>query len=390
MNVNNFIFSLFYSTSKDLIFAICKIFTAMKKQILTLLLNGLVLFLFSQTNEFRFNLVIHTDTVCPGDEVLVTANITSGIPPFQFKDESGDIISPPFKVFLDSTDIIIVSGKDAIGGTWDDNIKINIYKKPDITIKSDIVSGCQPLEVSFNEETSSTLKRNYYWKFGDGGISQDKNPNHIFEEYGNFTVDLEVRETHGDKVCRETETAPFTIDVFEKPESNFIVDEDVQNVITPTFYFENLSDIMANSYWDFGDTDSSIIYSPSHKYDSIGDYIVKLVTETSYGCRDTATKIVTVNTLMTFYQANAFTPDNDGINDVFVFKGFELDTDEFNFKVYDRWGHIIFETNDVNQGWDGHVYGNKLGKPGIYAYVVVIKDFKGVEFTESGIINLIR
>ena len=362
----------------------------MNKYFFTILLNGLVLFTFSQTNEFKFNLVIHTDTVCPGDEVLLTANITNGVPPFQFKDETGDIISPPFKVYLDSTEVIVVSGKDGIGGTWTDNIKINIYKKPEIKIKSDLVSGCQPLEVSFNEETNSSVKRNYYWEFGDGGISRNKNPNHIFEEYGNFSIILELRETHGTKVCIETETAPFTIDVFEKPESNFIVDEDVQNLITPTFYFENLSYIKHNSYWAFGDSDSSIIYSPSHKYDSIGDYVVKLITETTYGCRDTATKIVSVHKITSFFQANAFTPDNDGINDVFIFKGYELDLDAFNFKVYDRWGHIIFETSDVNQGWDGHVYGRKLGKTGIYAYVVVYRDYKGVEFTESGTINLIR
>ena len=345
---------------------------------------------FSQTNEFKFTLTIHTDTVCSGDEVLLTANIISGVPPFQFNDDEGYIISPPFKLYLDSTEVITISGKDAIGSTWTSSIKVNIYKIPKIDIKSDILSGCQPLEVNFNEEASNSANRKYYWTFSDGGISFDKNPEYVFEDYGMFNVSLEVRESHGNKVCKNKETAIFTIDVFEKPESRFIVDEDVQNNITPTFYFDNQSDVTCNSFWSFGDNDSSIVYDPSHKYDSIGDYKVSLITETAEGCRDTSIKYVTVQRVQTFFQANAFTPDNDGINDVFIFKASEINLDEFDFKVYDRWGHIIFETHDINEGWTGSVYGGKTARPGLYVYTVTYKDFKDVEFTESGTITLIR
>lgn len=362
----------------------------MKRYFLLIVLSGFFTLAFSQTNEFKFNLVIHTDTVCPGDEVLLTVNITSGSPPFQFKDEEGYIISPPFKIYPDSTEVIIISGKDAIGSSWTSSIRVNTFKKPEIEIKSDILAGCQPLEVNFNEEASNSVNRKYYWKFGDGGISFDKNPKYIFEEYGYFSVTLEVREKHGVKVCRNTEIAPFSIDVYQKPEAKFVVDEDVQSSITPTFYFDNLSDINNYSFWSFGDGDSSIVYDPSHKYDSIGDYKVTLITETPEACSDTSIKYVNVHSVQTFFQANAFTPDNDGINDIFIFKASEINLDEFNFKVYDRWGHIIFETNDIAKGWDGSVYGRKIGKPGLYVYVVVYNDFKGVEFTESGTITLIR
>ncbi|MEL6852942.1 MAG: gliding motility-associated C-terminal domain-containing protein, partial [Bacteroidota bacterium] len=85
--------------------------------------------------------------------------------------------------------------------------------------------------------------------------------------------------------------------------------------------------------------------------------------------------------------ANAFTPNEDGVNDIFLIQGIHIQN--FNLKIFSRWGHLLFETSNINQGWDGVYRGKKLDE-GVYTYVVSGRGYNGQPYLLKGTITLLR
>ena len=345
---------------------------------------------FSQAKvDLSLELYVNTDTVCPGEQLLVNAVASNGTPPFEYKEEDGTVVSPPFFVNPDSSYVLKLSVTDADGTRVSDDVKINVYETPDLLPVSDVVSGCQPLTVSFTDEITDDVNKTYLWNFGDDGISQEKNPVYTYLNDGTFNVSLVVKETHGSKTCTSTDTLKNTIEVFKKPTSKFQPSPEVVKDIKAEIYFDNLSNGSKDALWIFDDGDTSNYFSPFHTFDTIGVYNVKLISISEFGCRDTSKKIVKVIENFSFYAPDAFTPDGDGINDEFYFTHSGIIDDGYKFEVYDRYGHVIFSTTDKNQSWNGEVYGKKIAKNGLYVYLVKYKSYMNVEYTKSGKIMVI-
>ena len=181
------------------------------------------------------------------------------------------------------------------------------------------------------------------------------------------------------------------IEAYPKPEAGFTAVPDVAPIINPTIDFNNFTEGAINYYWSFGDGDSSIIVSPYHKYDEVGYYNVQLIAETEYGCRDTVNYTVRIKDIYTFYAPTAFSPDGDGVNDEFRVFGTGIDLDNFNLKVYDRWGEVIWETNDIYETWDGKLKEHgKVAQNGMYTWRCVFLDFTGIEHEETGPVTIIK
>ena len=93
------------------------------------------------------------------------------------------------------------------------------------------------------------------------------------------------------------------------------------------------------------------------------------------GCRDSIAKIIDIKPAFTIYIPNAFTPNSDGINDGFRASGIGIK--EFNMQIYDRWGNLIFESDDINKAWDGSVNGKgdyENAKQDVYVWKATVKD----------------
>jgi len=102
-----------------------------------------------------------------------------------------------------------------------------------------------------------------------------------------------------------------------------------------------------------------------------------------------------VKSVITDYELfapNAFTPDNDDlINDTFFPKGIGIDVSSFEMYIFNRWGDLIFETHDINKGWDGRANdGKNIVQQGVYVWLVLTKDFSGYPHEHIGRVTLIR
>ena len=331
-----------------------------------------------------------TYETCPGEQVLISVNPLAGYGPPYSVYVDGNLHNVPFYVYPMDTTTYNISVEDICGSSAADEITINVAPLPYVGFQPDTTSGCQPFTVHFNTIYSAD---SYVWNFGDNdgnNLSYNANPTHIFESPGTYTITLQVISEYG---CKNSQTIADLIHVYELPEAKFIPEPEVVSVIKPWIHFQNYSYRADTCFWYFGDGDSSNAYHPDHMYAiyPTGNYNVELVVSTEKGCRDTVYNTVTVKDEYTFYAPTSFSPDNDGINDYFMVFGNGIDKNYFHLYIYDRWGEIIFDTEDLNDSWDGRISGtSKVAPIGAYTWLVQYRDLQNIQHEETGAVTIIR
>lgn len=153
-------------------------------------------------------------------------------------------------------------------------------------------------------------------------------------------------------------------------------------------YFRNLSNNATGYNWFFGDSSKSDIEHPVHEYLPGTEYQVHLVASNEGGCSDTITK--TVIPELQIFIPTGFTPNEDGINDVFKIEGAGLSEGvlrSFSIVIYDRWGKEVFRSTDPTFTWDGKIGGENV-KVGSYVYHIEAKGHKKIRFNKSGSITI--
>ncbi len=335
-------------------------------------------------------ITIDKDTICPGDAVQINVvNVSGGDGNYHYS-LNGQEIQIPYTYYPANTGIIELKVSDECNSpVLSLDTSVFVYESPDVAFLADKLSSCPPGIIHFQivDYVQGYL---YNWQFGDGKISISYSPSisHVYTESGRFNVSVSVNGNNG---CLSQQTMSQLITIYPKPKARFETSPKVIKGINPEVRFDNLS-INADSYfWDFGDSTNSTEENPMHKYSIINpDYYVTLYAQNEYGCSDTARKHLIVQDFFTFWAPTAFSPDDDNVNDEFICKGTGIDNSTFDLKIYDRWGEIIFETNDIFTPWDGTVKGGNIATPGVYTWIVFLRDITGTGHTYSGEVTLIR
>jgi len=187
--------------------------------------------------------------------------------------------------------------------------------------------------------------------------------------------------------CNKTDDTTMTINVFPPPTADFTFTPTKPVENTPITFTNQSSPDAVTFLWEFGDGDASSQPNPSHQYNKTGVFDVYLISTNSAGCTDTAHKQVSAIVIPLFDIPSAFSPNRDGVNDVFLVKGFGID--KFNMKIYNRWGQMVFESNSPTIGWDGGFKG-ALQPMDAYAYVINVQFSDGTTATRNGSVTLLR
>lgn len=184
------------------------------------------------------------------------------------------------------------------------------------------------------------------------------------------------------------------VDLINPPVADFLSRSKPQEFVDPEVLFDNESFAALTYEWQFGDGDFSYEENPIHSYDTSGVFLVMLVAynEPEYGCADTAFQYIEVDPLFTFYVPNAFTPDGDELNDTWGPVGQNFEVESYNVQIYDRWGKLIWQTDNPEKHWDGtYLNSGKEVKQGMYIYVFNLKESNTFEpKTISGTVTLYR
>lgn len=266
---------------------------------------------------------------------------------------------------------------------------INVLPLPSIAFTSTTQEGCSPLALSFVNNSPGTGV-NCTWDFGDGSKQLGcAGASHTYTSEGCFDVSLEMTSSNG---CVNEVTYPDFICVRPNPEADFVYNPANPDVNNPTVEFDNTS--IGGTYytWNFGVYASSSEKNPTITFPSNPEtYPVQLVAINEYGCTDTATSVVVVDDVTLFYIPNAFTPDGDAHNQTFkpiMTSGF--DPYDYNLKIFNRWGEIIFESNNAQVGWDGTFQG-QLVQDGTYIWQIEFKEsMSDKRRNYSGHVNLLK
>ena len=168
--------------------------------------------------------------------------------------------------------------------------------------------------------------------------------------------------------------------------ASFISDFEFGNITPITINFTNTTTNATNYYWSFGDGNTSNIEHPSNTYLTNIEYFITLTASNNY-CSDSYTTSLLFETPNTIYIPNAFTPDNDNLNDTFFMKGNNIIA--LDIKIFNRWGENIHSWNGLDGFWDG-TYLNKLVQEGTYFYVGKVTWKDNVHENLKGNINLLR
>jgi gliding motility-associated-like protein len=268
-----------------------------------------------------------------------------------------------------------------------DSVVVNAV--PAVQFSADTTKGCQPMTIQFTNE-SVPAGSNWLWDFGNGSTSTQENPSVTYNSSGNYDVSLIVSTDIG---CTDTLEINNYIEIYPQPVANFIITPNPAAFGSPVNF--GSASIAESWLWDFGDgnTDTTANFT-THSYQSPGEHIVTLYLTNQYGCSDSISHEITIIAPYTFYVPNAFTPDNDGINDIFMPKGRFVDEDRYEFMIFNRWGQTVFETKDVNEGWDGGVISQDVESTehtsSVYIYVIKLYDVNGDYHEYKGKITLVR
>ncbi len=330
---------------------------------------------------------VNTDSICPGEQIIFTGEASGGNGNYSYY-LNGTLTNIPATVYPNATQSYTVSVSDGCNYTGHVDIPVHVYPSPPNNPSSDLTSGCLPLAIQFNEQSAdSTL--NYYWNFGDGEAAYVKNPLHIFKNPGTYDISLTTTNIYG---CQVYNLIPDWITAFPVPHAQFEADPPKASIIKPVISFINYSSLTDSVQWFFGDGDSSSKYEPVHVFPTYppGIYDISLITFTSQGCTDTIYGTIEIKDEFTFYAPTAFSPDNDGKNEMFFVYGNGIDENTFQISVYDRWGEIIWESSDMKKGWDGRVKGGELAPVGTFSWLAVFRDFNGIAHERTGAVTIIR
>ena len=176
-------------------------------------------------------------------------------------------------------------------------------------------------------------------------------------------------------------TSSYKVNVNASPVSAFGYSPDIPSIIEPTIHFNETGQYAQSYVWNFGDgspDDNS--QNPVHTYQDTGCYTVRLISENANGCRDTVFRQVCVESDFTFYIPNAFSPNGDGNNDVFLPVGFGVVEREFEMLIFDRLGEQVFSSKSIENGWTGN--GSRAPfQVGPYLYKIHCRDTNGKEIT---------
>jgi gliding motility-associated-like protein len=298
---------------------------------------------------------------------------------YQWTDENGVELSNGngVNVVPESTSTYFITVTDQCGESVTDEVTITILSPPLLLTITPPQEIC-PFDSVFLEVQATGGFGTYYYYWPHSG-----------ETTAGIWVSPLVTTSYNVIVmddCQTFEVEARTEVVVVEPDANFLA------ITRPLFInlpitFENLSTNATNYQWDFGDGNFSSMVHPNNTYDVPGFYDIMLVAIDDKGCLDTIIKTIEIKEEFYLYVPNAFTPDGNRFNN--TFKVSAIGIVDFEIQIFNRWGELLFTSDDVKFEWDG-VYQGVLVKDGTYVWKIKYRSINEDEETISGHVTVVR
>lgn len=265
---------------------------------------------------------------------------------------------------------------------------VSVYPNPQFELLEPFQVDCSPFKRTYSLQTTDAYLPRFAWLLDSTAVSQSDHSQVSISDTGfhDFTIIMMT-----DSMCIDTvlHHYPNHIQVIDTPISDFYLTNLSANMYEPFFSFYDQSINAVEVKYSI--EDSLLTRQPNLDFalPDTGNYPITQVAIHANGCRDTSRQTVRVEPEYLVFTPNAFSPDGDGINDMWFPKVFVWNS--YDLVIYDRWGHPVFESQDPRYGWNGaHLNDGKLCPIGVYAYDIHIVDNHDREWYYNGTVHLIR
>ncbi len=343
--------------------------------------------------------------VCEGDSAQVTITSNGGQGPYRVYYTGNSIVpasgnesrwhTPVVTTIYTLDSIFDSNGCPATSLQGSAQITVNPIPVPRFSASD--TSNCSPLITILQNVTDTTGLGSISctWEIaGDAPVQDCSRQTVTLIRPGTYPVRLAVKSAAG---CTAVYEDLKFLTVHGYPEAAFSYDPPVSTFIDPQKRFYNHSEGADSSKWSIFDEGGAQIYSTDREEfiyqfsDSAkAVYLVRLVVASEFGCMDSTQQYVLIDGEMFIYTPNAFTPNNDGLNDVFLPVVSGLEPGSYELMVFNRWGEMVFYSTDPTRGWDGRFNGETV-KPDNFAYKLKAKSVYSKEKQEvMGSFRMIR
>jgi gliding motility-associated-like protein len=315
------------------------------------------------------------DIVCPNQPATFTATAIGGTPPYNFQWQNPSVAGNTATFVTPEDQWYVIEVTDACNILHGyDTVLVNLIEVNQLTAFLP-----EEIKICLGESATAEVQvfggvQNYHYTWTN--VTSNL-PSVTVSPTNNSVYIVTVNDS-----CGNTSSAAVNVKI-NYPVADFNYAPDPQNDYK--IIFTNASQNPLSNIWDFADGETSLDLHPDHLYLDSGSYNVKLVMQDTSGCVDTVINVVWVNPDLRVLIPSAFTPNGDGLNDVWEIQGQGME--ELSVIIYDRWGGKVFDNGNsvINNKWEG-----KEMPQGIYSYKIEAKSFSGKLYNKLGSITLIR
>jgi gliding motility-associated-like protein len=292
---------------------------------------------------------------------------------------------PPYK-YASNGDYTILLTVISNQGCWDTaTAQVQVNPNPNLAFTVDSVCF-KDSSYFINESTiASGSIQSWKWLFGNGRTSTLESPSHKYKAIGNYDITL-IATT--DKNCKDTLFIPGAAKVNPNPKAGFyyVKERSWEKEVDIQYYDTSSGAVQWN--WDFSSMGTSTDQNPKLYYDDTLTQYTRLVVTNDYKCRDTVIKVLFIAPDVIYYMPSAFTPNDDNINEIFKPIGLAFAIN-YKFIIFNRWGEIIFKTDNPQLGWNGQ-YNGDLVEQDLYFYRLEFVGVDELRHEEQGSIMILR
>lgn len=355
----------------------------------------------SSTDEVSINFNIGSTvfagndlSICPGDTVRLIEATAENYQTFDWTSSgsgtflANEIITGyvPSTADINASNITLsLSLENTPCPVVTDTINLSIKPRPAATLSGETDICEHDVASTLYINFTGTPPFHYTINEGESMSSNGLVDSLSINEAGNYSLTY-----LDDQNCTGPATASLNIISRPIPIAEFSASPYEVDMHDPSIHLSNLSELAETFLWDFGNgVVDSLIYHPVHVYDSVGTYTISLKVVSEYGCIDSITREVIVNSIYHYYVPDAFTPDKDGLNETFI--GVGSGYQDFRMAIYTRWGELVYQTDDDQAPWDGTYQNNGSPAPtGLYFYQINFRDEGLKPHSYTGEVSLIR
>ncbi len=263
---------------------------------------------------------------------------------------------------------------------------LTVHPMPQFEITN--AAGCVDVPISINIKNLSPfiVVDTWNWELGNGTSTTNLNTTVSYNATGKYTIKATATSNKG---CSHTTVLNNGVEVFSNPKIDFEHKRIIWNFKETVLEFEASTSINTSNFvWDFGNGRTSTNIYQRVDYTDAGYYTVNLKAITDKGCEGMVSKRILIVPPFDAYVPSSFTPNGDGKNDSFGMEGVEF-ISTFQMRIFNRWGQQIFQSNAVNNQWNGKYNGTAM-PPDVYTFIINITDAEGRPYEINGTIQLIR